>query len=142
MLRLTLRSGHDGRLLARIIERDGVLFVLDFGDPMVVSDASRRVLHGGFGVSWQGKAEVALPGTPMLLRQLALHYASAGLLAIVDEPSRNPLQPVPLATGLVLPKGGVEVETTEILTARQSEQLRVGPSPLGPDEQPTEESGA
>ena len=28
MLRLTLRSGRDGRLLARVVERDGLLFVL------------------------------------------------------------------------------------------------------------------
>jgi hypothetical protein len=86
VLRLTLRSGSDGRLLARVIERDGVLFVLDFGDPAMLADASRRVLQGGFTVEWQGAVETAHPNNPALLRQLALHYATRGLLAFVDEP--------------------------------------------------------
>lgn len=86
MLRLTVRSGRDGRLLARLIDRDGVMFVLDYGDPSLLSDASRKVLHGGFAVSWQGVNETAIPHNPALLRQLALFYASQGLLVCVDEP--------------------------------------------------------
>ncbi len=87
MLRLTLRSGHDGRLLARIVDRDGIAFVLDYGDPEVVADASRRVHHGGFAVRWQGALEQASAGAPGLLRQLALHYAALGYLVFVDEPT-------------------------------------------------------
>lgn len=86
MLRLTLRSGREGRLLARVVERDGVLFVLDFGDPELMADASRRVLHGGFSVEWQGSIENAIPNHPAMLRQLALHYAEMGMLVFVDEP--------------------------------------------------------
>ena len=108
MLRLTLRSGRDGKLLARVVERDGVLFVLDFGDPAVLSDASRRVLHGGFTVDWEGSVQSALPNTPALLRQLALYYAAQGVLVFVDEPdfpriavppSSPDLGPVPLGDG-------------------------------------------
>lgn len=86
MLRLTVRSGRDGRLLARVVDRDGVMFVLDYGDRSLLSDASRKVLHGGFNVSWQGGVETAVPGNAALLRQLALFYASQGLLVCVDEP--------------------------------------------------------
>lgn len=86
MLRLTLRSGRDGRLLARIIDRDGVAFVLDYGEPAVVADASRRVLHGGFGVQFGDLHETASPGHASMLRLLALHYAAEGLLVAVEEP--------------------------------------------------------
>lgn len=86
MLRLTVRSGRDGRLLARVVDRDGVMFVLDYGDRSILSDASRKVLHGGFNVSWQGGVETAVPGNAALLRQLALFYAQQGLLVCVDEP--------------------------------------------------------
>jgi hypothetical protein len=119
VLRLTLRSGRDGRLLARIIERDGVLFVLDFGDPVVVSDASRRVLHGGFGVPWEGSTEVALPGHPALLRHLALHYAASGLLVCVDEPGHPRLGELSLSLA-----GSSDVEQTEILSVSESARLR------------------
>ena len=86
MLRLTLRSGRDGRLLARVVEREGLMFVLDFGDPVLMADASRRVLHGGFAVEWQGRNETAQPGASALMRQLALFYAAQGGLVFVDEP--------------------------------------------------------
>jgi hypothetical protein len=86
VLRLTLRSGRDGRLLARIVDRDGVAFVLDYGDPAVVADASRKVLHGGFQVVWGGTVENVGAGTPNLFRMLAVHYAESGLLVAVDEP--------------------------------------------------------
>jgi hypothetical protein len=97
VLRLTLRSGRDGRLLARVVERDGLLFVLDFGDPVLMTDASRRVLHGGFTVDWQGRTETALPSTPPLLRQLALHYAAQGVLVFVDEPDFPRAAPVAIS---------------------------------------------
>lgn len=126
MLRLTLRSGRDGRLLARIVDRDGAAFVLDYGDPDVVADASRRVLHGGFSVRWQGAVEQAAPGAPGLLRQLALHYASQGLLVFVDEPTwlrRGALAPEdapkPLGEGppTLIPDDPTDVvEETEIVS--------------------------
>jgi hypothetical protein len=139
VLRLTLRSGRDGRLLARIIERDGVLFVLDFGDPAVVADASRRVLHGGFGVPWEGTTEVALPGHPALLRYLALHYASAGFLVFVDEPGHPRLGELALSLA-----ASSDIEQTEILSVSESARLRGHtPAPVqrreGPEDQPTEE---
>lgn len=127
MLRLTLRSGRDGRLLARIVERDGVLFVLDYGDPQVVLDASRRVLHGGFGIGWEGETETALPGHPALLRQLALHYAEVGLLVFIDEPGypRDAMADMPVV--------GVGEEQTELLSKIESARLRAGrPTPAGP----------
>lgn len=128
MLRLTLRSGRDGRLLARIVERDGVAFVLDYGDPDMVADASRRVLHGGFAVRWQDAVETATPGAPGLIRQLALYYASQGLLVFVDEPTwmrRGALPPEdaprPLDSGppTLLPDDPADVaEDTEILSRK------------------------
>lgn len=139
MLRLTLRSNRDGRLLARLIERDGLLFVLDFGDPKVVSDVSRHVLHGGFNVTWQGRSEIALPGTAALFRQLALHYAASGLLVFVDEPSRPDLAPVPLL--LPIPAEIIDVEQTDLLSAVRLAQRKVSvPLEPGPtDDVPTEE---
>jgi hypothetical protein len=119
VLRLTLRSGRDGRLLARIIERDGVLFVLDFGDPAVVADASRRVLHGGFGIPWEGETFVALPGHPALLRHLALHYAAAGFLVFVDEPGHPRLGELSISLA-----GTSDSEQTEILSLSESAKLR------------------
>ncbi|HHO52983.1 MAG TPA: hypothetical protein ENK18_19430 [Deltaproteobacteria bacterium] len=87
MLRLTLRDGHDGRLLARIIDRDGYAFVLDYGDRAVVADAARKVMQGGFLVRWEEVIEEASPGSPTFFRLLAMHYATEGLLVSVDEPT-------------------------------------------------------
>ncbi|MCB9687048.1 MAG: hypothetical protein H6735_18555 [Alphaproteobacteria bacterium] len=86
LLRLTLRSSTDGHLLARVIEREGTAFVLDYGDPRVVAEASRLVLQGGFKVRWQDREETAVSGSPSMLRQLALHFAAQGHLVFVDEP--------------------------------------------------------
>ncbi|MEQ1567477.1 MAG: hypothetical protein ABMA64_17685 [Myxococcota bacterium] len=86
MFRLTVRSCRDGRIAARIIQRDGELFVLDWGDPVVVADAARRILTGGFEVEWDGSERTATPDGPALLGQLALHYASHGWLVFADEP--------------------------------------------------------
>jgi hypothetical protein len=86
VFRLTVRSHRDGRVAARIIEQDGELFVLDWGDPALIEDAARRVLHGGFVVTWEGTEQTAVPGSPAMLAQLALHYASHGWLVFADEP--------------------------------------------------------
>ncbi|MEQ1502504.1 MAG: hypothetical protein ABMB14_09740 [Myxococcota bacterium] len=133
MLRLTLRSGRDGRLLARIVDRDGVLFVLDFGDPATLTDASRRVLHGGFSVHWQGQSETAIPTNPALLRQLALYYASQGLLVFFDEPDwpriarQGPLDvPRPYSAGppTLLPDEPNEPELTQLLSRKDLVDLK------------------
>lgn len=135
MLRLTLRSARDGRLLARIVEREGVAFVLDYGDPAVVADASRKLLHGGFTASWGGALETAAPGTPALVRQLALHYVEQGLLVVVDEPDfprREGISPVdvpsPLSEGppTLLPDDWSEGgdTDTEILSRRDLVRLK------------------
>lgn len=87
MLRLTLRDSRDGRLLARVIDRDGYAFVLDYGDRQLVADAARKVMQGGFMVRWEDSLEEAVPGQPTFLRSLAMHYASEGLLVSVDEPT-------------------------------------------------------
>jgi hypothetical protein len=86
LFRLTVRSHRDDRVAARIIEQDGELFVLDWGDPALIEDAARRVLHGGFVVTWDGTEQTAVPGSPAMLGHLALHYASHGWLVFADEP--------------------------------------------------------
>lgn len=102
LLRLTLRSSSDGHLLARVIEREGTAFVLDYGDPRLVAEASRLVHQGGFKVRWQDRDETAVSGSPSMLRQLALHFAAQGHLVFVDEPDfprrALPPQKEPLAT--------------------------------------------
>ncbi len=86
MLRLTLRSSSDGRVLVRVVDREGSVFVLDHGDPEVVAEAAQLVLHGGFQVSWQGTIDTAVPRTPNFLQRLALHWVNQGHLVFVDEP--------------------------------------------------------
>ena len=93
MIRLTVRSRRDGRLAARVIERHGELWVADWGDPSVVIDVSRRILTGGFEVSWDGVQQVAVPGSAAMLRHLALHYATHGWLVFAEDPERRPDQP-------------------------------------------------
>ena len=84
MLRLTVRQIGTSRLLVRIVEHDGSLVVLDYGDRATVEDAMRRVGQGRFSVAWEGQAHTAQPG-PGMLRLLALHYATAGHLVEVTE---------------------------------------------------------
>lgn len=85
-MRLTVRAATDGKVLARVVERDGAAFVLDHGDPAMVAEAAQLVLHGGFQVTWQGIVDTAVPRTPQFLQRLALHWAAQGLLVAVDEP--------------------------------------------------------
>jgi hypothetical protein len=135
LLRLTLRSGRDGQLLARIVDRDGVAFVLDYGDPAVVADASRKVLHGGFRAAWGGVIENVGAGMPNLLRLLAVHYAEAGLLVSVEEPDwprRAGIDPTdvpePLSEGppTLLPDEWTEGQDndTEILSRRDLYRMK------------------
>lgn len=87
MTRLTLRSGHDGRVLARILDYRGEVFVTDRGDRRWILDAASRAATGGFTVGWEGQDHRAAAGDPSLLRWLAHHYAGQGLLVFVDEPT-------------------------------------------------------
>lgn len=86
MLRLSVRSARSGRLLVRIVEREGALFVLDFGDPDMMSDATSRIAHG-FTLWRMGELLHAVPGDPRFLNLLAEYYASEGLLVAVEEPN-------------------------------------------------------
>lgn len=86
MLRLTLRSGKDGRYLARIVDRGGFPFVLDFGDQRIIEDASQRLLHG-FTMWRYGRLVTAPPGDPEMMHLLADFYAGEGLLVFLDEPN-------------------------------------------------------
>lgn len=86
MLRLTLRSGKDGRFLARIVEQGGFPFVLDFGDRRIIEDATQRLQHG-FTMWRYGKLVAANPNDPELMMLLAEFYASEGLLVTVEEPT-------------------------------------------------------
>jgi hypothetical protein len=85
MLRLTLLSGEDARFMARIIDRDGFPFVLDFGDRRVIEDASKRIQHG-FTLWLHGKLISAVPQTEELIVLLAEHYAREGLLVFLEDP--------------------------------------------------------
>lgn len=86
MLRLTLRSGRDGRFLARIVDQGGFPFVLDFGDRRIIDDASQRLLHG-FTMWRHGKLETIAPQATDLLQCLADFYAHEGLLVFLEEPT-------------------------------------------------------
>jgi len=85
MVLLTVRSGRDGRLLARIVEKDGHPFVLDVGERRVIDDATQRLLKG-FTMFRMGGLVTATPQTPELLNLLAEFYASEGGLVAFDEP--------------------------------------------------------
>jgi len=87
VLRLTLRSGRDGRFLARIIDRNGGAFVLDYGDPDTIDDVSERVLRGGFQALVRGSWQTATPQHPEMVLLLAHYYAHKGMLVFLDEPS-------------------------------------------------------
>jgi hypothetical protein len=84
--RLTLRSGRSGQLLARFIEEDERVFVLDLGDPTVVADGARRLAHGI--TLWRmGELMEAPPNDPNLLPFLAEYYAGEGMLVWYEEPT-------------------------------------------------------
>ncbi|MBA2321862.1 MAG: hypothetical protein H0V89_12000 [Deltaproteobacteria bacterium] len=85
MVLLTVRSGRDGRLLARIVEKDGHSFVLDVGERRVIDDATQRLLKG-FTMFRMGGLVSATPQSPELLSLLAEFYASEGGLVAFDEP--------------------------------------------------------
>jgi hypothetical protein len=86
MLRLTLRSGKDGRFLACIVDRGGFPFVLDFGDPRIIDDAQQRLLHG-FTMWRFGQLVNVPPPDPNMVVLLADFYVGEGLLVAVEEPT-------------------------------------------------------
>ena len=92
MLRLSLRQPKTGAFLARIVERDGVTFVLDFGDASVIADANRRVGRG-FSVFHMGEEIEVAPDDSRLLTYLAEYYAATGLLVALEEPGWPGRQP-------------------------------------------------
>ncbi|NCG21769.1 MAG: hypothetical protein GWP91_22360 [Rhodobacterales bacterium] len=85
MLTLTLRSSKNGQILARIVEQNGEVYVLDFGDRAVIDDATQRI-HAGFTVFRGGQLVRAAPRAPNLLFLLADFYAGEGVLVSVEEP--------------------------------------------------------
>ncbi len=86
MISLTLRSGRDGRFLARIVDRDGFAFVLDFGDRRIIDDVSKRLLKG-FTMWRMGTLITAVPQQAEMLPLLAEFYAHEGLLVSFEEPN-------------------------------------------------------
>lgn len=85
MLTLTLRSSIDGRFLARLVEQNSNVFVLDFGDRRVIDDATQRI-HRGFTVFRAGQLLRAAPRDTELLVMLADYYAAEGMLVSLEEP--------------------------------------------------------
>lgn len=86
MMRLTLRSGRDGRFLARVVEQSGFPFVLDFGDDRIIEDVGQRLRHG-FTMWRFGRLVTAAPTDPDFVQCLAEFYAGEGLLVFLEEPS-------------------------------------------------------
>jgi hypothetical protein len=87
MLRLTTRSGKDGRFLARVIDPgNGFPFVLDFGDKRIIDDAQQRLLHG-FTMWRYGELVTAVPQAPDMVPLLAEFYIGEGLLVALEEPT-------------------------------------------------------
>jgi hypothetical protein len=147
MLRLTLRSGKDGRFLCRIVDRDGFPFVLDFGDRRIIEDASQRLLHG-FTMWRHGRLISAPPQDPDMMPLLAEYYAGEGLLVFLEEPNwsfRDGSMPEEPAGGYYtddLPEFDDRTELSDDLTELaelddQTELAHIDDSgmapPLGPD---------
>lgn len=113
VLRLTLRARDDGRFLARIIDRDGFAFVLDYGDPAMVADATERVTRG-FSLWRSGRLETVGPASPELLTLLAEFYAQEGLVVTLEEPPPpGSSAPEPLEVGLPLETSSEPPEPSE-----------------------------
>lgn len=105
-MRLTLRSAEDGRYLARIIEREGYAFVLDFGDRGIIEDVAQRLRHG-FTLWRFGEMLTAMPQSDRMLEMLADHYVREGCLVFLEEPGHEraaepPTDEEPLALDLIL----------------------------------------
>lgn len=114
MRRLTLRDRTDARFLARIVERDGFVFVLDFGDADWIADATDRVHRG---VTLDGRHIGS--GTEEFLEVLADSYEREGLDAEVEAPRTTHMEFVfqeePTLEGAALVEPGEEDEETELV---------------------------
>lgn len=86
MMRLTLRSGRDGRFLARVVDQAGFAYVLDFGDARIIEDAGQRLRHG-FTMWRFGRLVTAAPTDPDFIQCLAEFYSGEGLLVFLEEPA-------------------------------------------------------
>ncbi|MGC6491436.1 MAG: hypothetical protein ACON5B_01235 [Myxococcota bacterium] len=86
MIRLTLRSGLDGRFLARVVARRDRRFVLDFGDERLVADVSEKLARG-FSTLRHGSLVAVAPSDPDILIQLAEYYLREGVLVVYEEPN-------------------------------------------------------
>jgi hypothetical protein len=86
MVRLTLRSGKDGRYLARVVDSGGFPFVLDFGDDRIIDDAHQKLLHG-FTMWRFGELMTVTPQDPDVVALLADFYVGEGLLVAFEEPN-------------------------------------------------------
>jgi hypothetical protein len=158
LLRLTIRSGRDGRFLARVIDRDVGAFVLDYGDTAVVAEVSERALRGGFQAWVAGRFQTAAPRDPHMILLLAHRYAEEGYLVFLDQPDAThrhdtveELLPDWIDPSLLhlgdLTSSELTLETTEdtdLLTA-ESARARLesppeeppGPARLGPSTTPS-----
>lgn len=88
MQRLTLRDPKDARFLARIVDRDGFAFVLDYGDASTIADATDRIARG-FTLGTGDDERFVPPNTPKFLDDLALHYLHAGLDVALETPPQQ-----------------------------------------------------
>lgn len=134
MLRLTLRSSKDGRFLARIVDRGGFPFVLDFGDKRIIEDVAQRLLHG-FTMWRFGRLITAPPNDPEMLNLLADFYSGEGLLVFLEEPTWS------LRQGLVAPEAlaaGAEIGAAAADLPEQDEQTEMAGDALPERDDETE----
>lgn len=124
MMRLTLRSGRDGRFLARIIDAgNGRPFVLDFGDRRIIDDVQQRLQHG-FTMWRFGQLVSAQPQDADVLSHLAEFYVGERLLVALEEPTwsgrtstLDERMPIPEADRALFGIGPASPERTEIAAA-------------------------
>lgn len=120
MLRLTIRSGIDGRFLARVVGSGGRPFVLDFGDSRVIEDLVQRI-NRGFTVIRADRLVHVHPEDDDLIEQLAVYYLIEGALVALEEPTwPGRPQPQPRRDTdfeeLEDDLGGLEDDPTEMLS--------------------------
>ena len=130
MLTLTLRSTTDGRFLARIVEQQGTVFVLDYGDRRVIDDATQRI-NKGFTVFRAGKLVRAVPRDPDLLLLLGDYYAGEGFLVALEEPlwakrqgAHDDARPDPLQPYIMTEEDLSLDSVTDILSREEADRVR------------------
>ncbi|TNE92581.1 MAG: hypothetical protein EP330_01155 [Deltaproteobacteria bacterium] len=115
MMRLTLRSGRDGRFLARVVEQAGFAYVLDFGDDRIIEDVSQRLRHG-FTMWRFGRLITAAPTDPDFVQCLAEFYSGEGLLVFLEEPAWPGRLEAPDAGGHATDPAGFAIPELDELT--------------------------